>query len=532
MKRPWILLPLVVAVVGCARAPVSMTGTAQNPFLTEWNTPFGVPDFDRIEDAHYLPAFTEGMKRQVDEVRAIAGSTEPPTFANTVEALERSGALLTKVSNVFFNMTAANTNDTLQSLARELAPVLSKHQDDIFLNEKLFQRVEAVYAQRAELDLDAEQQKLLEKQYKNFVRGGARLDEQQKAQLREINKELSVLTVKFGENVLKETNAFELVIEDRKDLAGLSEAVVAGAAEAAAERGHEGRWVFTLQKPSLIPFLQYSERRGLREKIFKAYVNRGNNGNEFDNNESAARIAALRARRAALLGYDTHADYVLEENMAKTPEAVYELLNKLWKPALAVAKREAKELQATIDREGRAFRLQPWDWWYYAEKVRKEKYDLDEEALRPYFKLENVIEGVFTVANRLYGIRFDERTDLPRYHKDVRVFEVKEADGSHIGILYVDYFPRESKRGGAWMNSFRKQSRVDGRTISPVICNVGNFSKPTADQPSLLSFEEVNTLFHEFGHALHGLPSEPRCRGTSWRCPRRSWRTGRPTPTC
>lgn len=485
----------------------SCSKTTQNPFFTEWKTPYQTPPFDRIKEDHYLPAFEEGMKQQQQEIAAIVANTAPPTFENTVVALDNSGALLTKVSNVFFNMTSANTNDSLQSIAKRLAPMLSKHHDDILLNEKLFQKIKAVYQQKDQLGLDAEQNMLLEKYYKDFVRGGADLNEAQKAQLRRINEELSVLSLQFGDNVLKEDNTFQLVIEQDADLAGLPDNVRTAAAEAAKERGKEGKWVFTLHKPSLIPFLQYSEKRDLRERMLKAYINRGDNNNEFDNKKILARIAALRVKKAKLLGYKTHADFVLEENMAKTPEAVYNLLNQLWEPALTMAKKEANELQSMIYADGHNFKLAPWDWWFYAEKVKKAKYDLDEEMLRPYFKLENVIAGVFMVANRLYGITFDERKDIPTYHPDVKAFEVKEADGSHVAILFVDYFPRASKRGGAWMSEYRQQFKLDGRKITPVICNVGNFSKPTADKPSLLSFEEVSTLFHEFGHALHGLLS-------------------------
>ncbi|HEX9972819.1 MAG TPA: M3 family metallopeptidase [bacterium] len=479
----------------------------QNPFFTEWKTPFETPPFDKIKEDHYLPAFEEGMKQHQQEIQTIVGSTETPTFENTVVALDNSGALLTKISNVFDNMKSANTNDSLQSIAKGLAPILSKHQDDILLNEKLFQKIKAIYQQKTQLELNAEQNMLLEKYYKDFVRGGADLDEEKKAELRKINEELSVLSLQFGDNVLKEDNSFELVIEQEADLAGLPDNAKIAAAEAAKERGKDGKWMFTLHKPSLIPFLQYSELRDLREKMFKAYINRGDNNNEFDNKKILSKIVALRVRKANLLGYKSHADFVLEENMAKTPDAVYNLLNQLWAPAINMAKVEANEMQSMIADEGINFKLEPWDWWFYAEKVKKAKYDLDEEMLRPYFKLENVIDGVFMVANKLYGITFNERKDIPIYHPDVKVFEVKEADGTHIAILYADYFPRASKRGGAWMSEYRQQYKLNGKMITPVICNIGNFSKPTADTPSLLSYEEVATLFHEFGHALHGLLS-------------------------
>ncbi len=495
----------------------SCSKTGQNPFFTDWSTPHQTPPLDKIKEEHYTPGFEEGMKQQNQEIETIVNNTEAPTFKNSIEAMEKSGVLLTKVSNVFYNLLSAHTNDSLQSIAKRVAPLLSKHQDDILMNAKLFQRVKAVYEQKDSLDLTPEQNTLSDKYYREFVRGGAALDEEQKAKLREINKELSLLTLQFGDNVLKEDNDFELVIDNEENLSGLPENVITAAAEAAKERGHEGKWVFTLHKPSMIPFLQYSVQRDLREKIFKAYINRGNNNNEYDNKEILSKIVTLRVKKANLLGYKNHADFVLEENMAKTLENVFNLLYQLWGPALNMAKKEAYELQSMIFKEGNNFKLQAWDWWYYAEKVKKAKFDLDEEMLRPYFKLENVIDGAFTVANKLYGITFTERKDIPKYHEDVKVFEVKEANGTHIGILYTDYFPRSSKRGGAWMNAYREQSNIAGKKVAPVICNVGNFSKPTSQKPSLLSFDEVNTLFHEFGHALHGLLSNctyPKLSGT------------------
>jgi len=483
------------------------TQTGGNPFFSEFDTPFNVPPFDKIKAEHYMPAFLEGMKQQQEEIAAIINNSEAPTFENTVEALELSGALLNNVDNVFTNLLSAHTNDALQKIAKEAAPLISKHYDDINLNPKLFERVKAVYGQKENLNLSVEQDKLLEETYRNFVRGGANLGAEQQAKFRKINEELSMLRLQFGENVLKENNGFKMVIDNEADLAGLPESVIIGAAEAAQNAGEDGKWLFTLHKPSMIPFLQYSEKRDLREKIYTAYINRGNNDDEYDNKKILSRIAALRVERANLLGYDTFAHFVLEKNMAKVPENVYDLLNQLWKPALAMAVKEARDMQEMINEEGNNFKLAPWDWWYYAEKVKKAKYDLDDSALRPYFKLDNVREGAFYVANKLYGITFTERKDIPKYHEDVKVFEVKEADGSHVGIYYVDYFPRASKNGGAWMNSYRSQYRSRGVDVHPVICNVTNFSKPAGDTPALLSFDEATTLFHEFGHALHGLLS-------------------------
>jgi peptidyl-dipeptidase Dcp len=505
-----LVLVLAFGSFSCAKKkePAPPPAVAEtNPFFTEWTTPFGTPPFPEIKEIHYMPAFEQGMARQKREIEAIIAGAEPPSFSNTVEALERTGELLTKVNNVFYALTDNNTNEELQKIEAEIAPILSKHEDDILLNDKLFLRIKAVWDGRDKLTLTPEQARLLEKTYKEFVRNGAALDEAKKTELRKINEELAVLAVKFGENVLKEDNGFMLVLEKPEDLAGLPQDIVTSAAETAKAKGLEGKWVFTLHKPSCIPFFQYSERRDLREKLFKAFISRGDNGNAYDNKAVLTRIAALRVQRAALLGYKTHADYVLEENMAKTPAGVYKLLDQLWGPALATAKTEAKNLQALIDKEGGNFNLAPWDWWYYAEKLKKAKYDLDDEILRPYFELKAVRQGAFDVAGKLYGLKFEPRTDIPVYHPDVEVFEVKEADGTHVGILYTDYFPRPSKRGGAWSGSIREESIRDGRRITPINFNVGNFTKPTAEKPSLITFEEALTLFHELGHALHDLLS-------------------------
>jgi len=475
-----------------------------NPFFQEYKTPFDVPPFDRIENRHYLPAFEKAIEMHKKEIAAITGNPGEPTFENTIAALDRSGEPLTRVARTFFGLLSSNTNDEMQKIAKSVAPKLSKHQDDILLNPDLFKRVKAVHQKMDSLDLNAEQKTLLNELYLDFKSGGADLDDQSKQRLREINEQLSLLSLQFRENILKENNKFELVLE-KKDLAGLPDRVVEAAAKAAGERGHQGKWVFTLHKPSLIPFLQFSDRRDLREKMFTGYITRGNHGDELDNQENLKKIIALRIEKAKLMGHETYAGFKLERRMAKNPGNVKQLLDQIWKAALPVAQKEAEDLQALIKKEGGDFKLAPWDWWYYAEKLRKAKYDLDEKELRPYFELQNVIDGAFAVATKLYGIKFVERTDLPKYHQDVKTFEVQEQDGSHIGILYTDYFPRASKRGGAWCGGYREQSRRDGKKITPVIVNVGNFTEPTKDQPSLLSFEEVETLFHEFGHALHAL---------------------------
>jgi peptidyl-dipeptidase Dcp len=479
-----------------------------NPLLSEFKTPYEVPDFEAIKEAHWLPAYKYAIEVHNKEIAEIINNPAPADFKNTIEALDRSGALLDQIGNIFDNLNSANTNDQMQAIAKEKAPLISGHNDDIRLNPDLFLRIKNVYDKKESLGLNPEQKMLLEKTYKEFVRGGANLESGAQTRLREINKELSVLTLSFGENVLKDINDFKMVVENKEDLSGLPEPVIKSAEEAAKEAGMEGKWVFTVQKPSMIPFLQYSDKRDLREKLFKAYINLGNNNNQNDNKEIISKIVTLRLEKAKLLGYKNHAEFVLEENMAKTPEAVFSFLQKLWDPAIKVAQNEAVELQKLISKEGNNFKLEPWDWWYYAEKLRKEKYDLDDELLRPYFKLDNVVNGVFDVCNKLYGLTFTERFDIPKYQEDVRVFEVKEADGTFIGVLYMDFFPRSSKRAGAWMNSFRKQKIINGTNITPVISTVFNFTKPSGDKPALLNSEEVTTLFHEFGHALHGLLSK------------------------
>jgi len=490
----------ILGLLFCSRQP-------DNPFFAKWKTPFATPPYEQIKTEHFLPAFQEGLKQDSLEIAAIINNSAPPTFENSVVALTETGEMLSRISAVFYNLLSARTSDTLEALAQQIAPLLSKHSDDILMNVQLFERIKTVYEQKDKLQLTAEQATLLEEWYRDFTRGGANLDEAGKARLRAINEELALLTLKFGQNVLKETNNYELVIGDSADLSGLPADVIATAAETAKERGKTGQWIFTTQKPSMIPFLQYADRRDLREKIFKAYINRGANNNEYDNKAVSAKIAALRVERANLLGYRTHADFVLEENMAKNPARVYQLLDQLWAPALQRAQMEVKELQAIAKKEGQNLKIQPWDWWYYAEKLRREKYALDDELLRPYFNLENVRQGAFDVANKLWGITFTERADIPKYHPDVKVFEVREANGKHIGVLYVDYFPRDDKKSGAWSSSLREQYRLKGQMITPINVNVFNFTRPTPEKPSLLTLEEAKTLYHELGHALHDLLS-------------------------
>ncbi len=512
MKKMFIMV-----MIACLCA-VSCTKREKNPFFSEWTTEFEIPPFNEISKEHYLPAFHKAIEQQNGDIEKIVADQNEPTFKNTVEALEESGALLRKVSSVFDVLNGSMTDDEMQKIDEQVTPLLSNHRDDILFNEALFQRIKAVYDRKEELDLTEEQSTLLEKYYLDFVRGGANLGEEDKAELRKINEELSNLTMKFGQHVLKENNRYELVIESEEDLAGLPQSVINAAAKAAKDRGHDGKWVFTLHRSSITPFLTYSENRDLREEIFKAYINKGNHDDELDNKTIASRIAYLRAKRARILGYETHAHYVLEENMAKKPENVYDLLLKIWEPALKRSKQERSELQELIYEEGKDFKLEPWDWWYYTEKLKKKKFDLSDEMTKPYFELNNVREGAFYVANQLYGIQFVERTDLPTYHPDVKVFEVKEEDGSPIGVFFADYYSRASKRGGAWMNSFRKQYRLEGKETTPIVTNNLNLTKPSGDSPTLLTFDEATTLFHEFGHALHGLLSDctyPRLSGTS-----------------
>lgn len=487
---------------------------ALNPFFSVWKTPFGTPPFDRIRTEHFLPAFEEGMKRQKAEIAKIAAHTKPATFANTVVALDATGGFLARVGAVFYLLSGAETSEALQAVDAKVKPLLAGHADDVYMNEGLFRRVRAVYDQREKLALDTEQKMLLERTYRRFVRGGANLDAAGKERLRAVNAELSSLTVTFGDNLLKETNAFRLVVDHEAALAGLPPGQVAAAAETARDAGLEGKWVFTLKGPSLWPFLESARDRDLRRQILTAYTERCNHGGETDNKAVFARLAALRVEKARLLGYPTWADFILDDYMAKKPAAVYALLESLWAPALEVARRDAADLQAAIDAEKGGFRLEPWDWRFYANRELKAKYDLDPEAVRPYFPLDRVRDGAFALANRLYGVTFTPRPDIPVYHPEVKAFEVKEKDGRHVGILYLDFFPRPGKRGGAWCSGLQDQWVDRGRFVHPIIYNVCNFSRPVGDTPALLTADEVETLFHEFGHALHGLFSHVRYHGS------------------
>lgn len=511
MKRLALLLAAAaITVTGCKKEIKS-----DNPFFNEWHTPFEVPPFDQIMAKHYMPAYLKGFEEQKKEIRDIITNPKEPDFKNTIKMLAYSGELLNKVGRVFGALNSANTNDSLQAINREIAPLASKHRDDINFNDTLFRRIKTVYDNRDKFMLTDEEKKLLEDTYKDFVRNGAALSTEDKDKLRKINEELSLLQVQFGQNLLAETNGYKLIIDKKEDLSGLPEGVVAQAAAMAKSLKMDGKWVFTLQVPSMTPFLQYSDRRDLREKLFTAYFMKGDNDNEFDNKAIIAKIARLRIERSKLLGYNSFANFALERNMAKTPEKVFDFLGQVWVAALPVAKAEAAAQQELINKEGGKFKLEPWDWWYYTEKIKKEKYALDDEITRPYFKIDNVMEGMFYVANRLYRLNFTKRNDIPKYHPDVNTFEVTR-DGKHVGLLMIDNYPRPSKRSGAWCGTFRSQRRdIKGKMVYPIVTMVTNSTLPSADKPSLLTSLEAETLFHEFGHALNNLLSNVTYPGSS-----------------
>jgi peptidyl-dipeptidase Dcp len=505
MKKMLMAAGIAVMLGVCTDASGQAVKVDANPFLTKYTTPFEVPPFDQIKLEHYKAAFLKGMEAQAKEVNAIVNLKTTPDFENTIAALDQSGKLLTKVSAVFYGQNSANTSDEMQDLSRDLSPLLSKHEDDIKLNAKLFKRVKAVYDSRAKLKLNKEQAKLLEETYKDFVRGGANLSVENQTKLRELNSELSLLELTFGQNMLKETNSFKLVIDNKEDLSGLPESLIASASDAAKAAKLEGKWLFTLHNPSVMPFLQYSDKRDLREKIYKGYINRGNNGNDADNKEVVKKLVTLRLEKAKLMGYKDYAAFVLENRMAKDENKVYALLDEVWKPALAKAQDELADINAEIKKEGGNFEPEGWDWRYYFEKAKIAKFNLDENEVRPYLELNNVREGAFYVANKLYGITFTQIKGIPVPHEEATAFECKDKDGTHLGVLYMDFFPRESKRGGAWCGGYRSQTYKNGKRVAPVVTVVCNFSKPSGDKPALLNADEAETLFHEFGHALHSL---------------------------
>jgi peptidyl-dipeptidase Dcp len=476
-----------------------------NPLLQPFDTPFQTAPFDQIKNEHFLPALQEAIAQAKNEINGITQSEKEPDFANIIEALERSGGLVNIISSVFFNLNAAETNEEIQRIAREISPLLAAYSNDIILDEALFRRVQAVYVIKDKLQLSKEESMLLDKTYKSFVRNGANLDETGKARLREIDTQLSQSSLIFGEHILHETNGFQLVVSNKDDLTGLPESIVEAAALTAKEKGKEGNWVFTLHLPSYLPFMTYAQNRNLREQLYYAYGSRCFKGNDYDNQHVILDIIRLREERAQLLGYSTHADYILEERMAESPAKVKDFLNDLLFHAKPVALLDVEEVTDYAQQHGGLTSLQRWDFSFYSEKLKKEKYSIDDEILKPYFQLENVVEGVFQVAKLLYGLDFRENKTISTYHPDVVTYEVQDEDGQHLAVFYADFFPREGKRNGAWMTSYRGQNKQNGQDKRPHISIVCNFTKPTPTKPSLLTFNEVTTLFHEFGHALHGI---------------------------
>ena len=504
-------------ITTCAAAIVCGSAMAKggNPFLGKYTTPYGIPPFEQIKVEHYKPAFIKGMEEHKKEIDAIVNNKKTATFENTIAALDRCGELLNKVASVFYGQNSACTSDEMQAVSREISPLLSQHSDDITMNAALFKRVKYVYDHQSEEKLDKEQKKLLEETYKSFVRSGANLSADKQEQLRKLNQEISMLQLTFGQNMLAETNAFQLVIDNKDDLAGLPQNLIASAAEVAKERGLDGKWVFTLHNPSVMPFLQYSDRRELRERMYKGYISRGCQGGKNDSREVVKKLVKARLEKARLMGYEDYASMALDNRMAKTPEAVYELLDQVWKPALAKAKEELADIQEEMKKDGRDFTAEGWDWRYYADRAKRAKYAFDENELRPYLKLENVRDGLFYCANKLYGITLTQIKNVPLPHPEAQAFEVKDAKGKHIAILFMDFFPRASKRGGAWCGTYRDQTYEKGKKITPVVTIVCNFTKPAAGEPALLTADEASTMFHEFGHALHQFFQDVHYQGIS-----------------
>ncbi|MEP3630903.1 MAG: M3 family metallopeptidase [Hyphomicrobiales bacterium] len=491
--------------------------TATNPLLAKWTTPFELPPFDTINADHYREAFDAALVENEAEMVAIAENGDAATFANTIEAMELSGESLSKVAGTFFNLSGANTNPDLQAIERDMAPRLAEHSSKIMLNAELFARVKTLFQQQEKLSLTPEQLRVLERTHSSFVRAGANLEGEARSEMAEITKRLATLGTSFSQNMLADESAYELVLEKKEDLDGLPDFLVAAAASAANERGHKGKHVITLSRSLIEPFLQFSSRRDLREVAFKAWSSRGENNNENDNRAIIAETLTLREKRANLLGFDTFADFKLDDQMAKTPDAVRDLLVQVWEPAKARAKREADKLKALATSEGANHDIKPWDWRYYSEKVRSAEHDLDEAEIKPYLQLENIIQAAFDTAGRLFGLSFKERTDVPIYHDDVRAFEVMDRDGKHVAMFLADYFARSSKRSGAWMSGYRSQQKLKD-DIRPIIVNVMNFAKAPKGEAALLTFDDARTLFHEFGHALHGMLSNvtyPSISGTS-----------------
>ena len=500
MKIMKQIMAAAVAIATCSCGPEKPA----NPLLSEFNTPHGIAPFSEITIGDYREGMLLGMEEQKAEIDAIVNNSEAPTFENTIVALDQCGKLLRKVRGTFSPLSSSNSTEDMRALQKEMSPLFSAHNDDIYLNEKLFARVKAVYDSRESLTLTPEQAKILENIYKRFVNSGANLTEEQKRRLREINKELSMLQLTFSQNLLHETNNTFVVAESIEELKGLPQANIDAAAKMAADNGQPGKWMFNMQRPSCNPVLQYCENRDLREKVYKAYYNRGNQGNEYDSKEVCAKIVTLRLEKAKLMGYSNYAQMAIEERMAKTPEAVYALLDQVWAPAVAKAKEELDDIRAEIRKEGHSFEPAGWDYMYYLDKAKKAKFAVDEQEIRNYMEESNVMKGIFYVANKLYGITFKEITaDVPQYEPTAKAYEVIDRDGITLAIFYSDNFPRESKRAGAWCTSFRPQSYENGKRIIPIVVNSCNMTAATANTPALQSIDNVKTMFHEFGHALH-----------------------------
>ena len=520
MKYTHIEIRKVITFLFIILITFSSIQAMENPFYKNYKTQFEIPPFSEIEEKHFMPAYFKGMEEHNNEIEQIIQNTEKPSFENVIIAMERSGELLDKVNAVFFNLSGSATNKKLQEIEKEISPKLSQHYDSISLNPYIFKKVSLLWEDVDNLNLSQEERKILEETYKRFIRSGALLKGSDKDRYADINQEISKLSVQFSQNLLAETNNFEIILS-RDDLKGLPEDIVNLAKEEAdnkfkktSDKKYANKYIFTSHRSSMYPFLTYSERRDLREKLYTGYIMRGDNDNEYDNKNITSKIASLRVEKANILGFETHAHYVLDNTMAKTPEAVYELLNQLWEPALSRAKNELQELQKFVNEEGQNFKIASWDWWYYSEKVRKDKYNIDEEELKNFFTLDNTIDGIFKTANKLFGLTFEEKFDIELYHPDARIWQVKDKNGSHLGLYIGDYYTRSSKRGGAWMSTFKDQSNFDGRE-RPIVINVCNFPPPSKDKPSLLSFEHVTTLFHEFGHGLHGLLTNTHYRSLS-----------------
>jgi len=492
--------------------------TEVNPFFTEWDTPYGIPPFDLIKDEHYRPAVDAGFAELMAEIEAIKTNPDAPTFENTIEALETSGSAVDKVFKVFRNITNTDTNDALMDMETEFYPELTRVNDNINLDDAIFQRVKTVYDQRESLGLDEQQARLLELKYRDFIRRGAALDEQAKTRMKEINARLSELTTAFGQNLLNETKSFELVVTDEADMVGLSESLMGSAKSVAESKGQPEAWIFGLNRSVYEAFMTFADNRDLRRQMFDGYRNRAANGGATDNGDLITEIAKLRAEAAELRGYESHAAFQLEPRMAKTPENALDFLGKVWDPGLARAKEEQLEMQAIVEAEGHDFIIEGHDWWYYAEKLRQQKYALDDSEIRPYFLMENVREGAFHVANQLFGVTFEPLNDVPKWNPQVQPYVALDADGNHLGVFMLDYYARDSKRGGAWMSNYRDATNINGNDIRPIVTNNLNLMTPAEGEPTLMSFDEVTTLFHEFGHGLHGLMTKQhyaRFSGTS-----------------